>query len=64
MGYHDLKRGFMETLKMPKDKLVKYLEMLQEKRNKMTNDNLKDWFKVGNQIIAIKQMLKRGTYVE
>jgi len=64
MIYHGFKRDFMETLKMPKDRLVKCLESLQNKRNNMTNPSLKEWFKIGNQIIAIKQMLERGMYAE
>lgn len=49
---------------MSKDKLIKCLESLQNKRDTMTNPSLREWFKIGNQIIAIKQMLERGMYAE
>jgi len=54
----------MNTLTIPKEKLVKCLESLIIKHDKMTNDSLKEWFRVGNQIKAIKRMLERGMYAE
>ena len=54
----------MNTLKMPKEKLAKCLELLIDKREKMKNDSLKEWFKVGNQIRSIKRMLEKGIYAQ
>jgi len=54
----------MNTLTMPKENLVKCLKSLIIKREKMTNGSLKEWFRVGNQIKAIKRMLERGMYAE
>jgi len=45
-----------------KQQLVSIINKLQSKRN--TEADLKTWFKIGNQILAAKTMLKKGMYVK
>lgn len=47
---------------LTKQQLINVINTLQNKRNNETI--LKNWFKLGNQLVRAKNMLNKGMYVE
>jgi hypothetical protein len=54
-------REFM-TLLLKKQQLINVINALQKRRDREAI--LKNWFKLGNQILRAKNMLNKGMYVK
>lgn len=54
----------MNILTLPKENLLKYLKLLEVRRENIKDRDLKEWFRIGNQIRNIKKMVKKEGYVD